>query len=263
MFQSSNPTLSAEKFSGWRENGMSLAPTRSDVMTVQGAINASMIMTSVCIASAIASGTLLASQPGLAMIGFIAALIGTFVIGLVLFFKPLWAKVLGLPFAVFEGVFVGLVSVWAMSAMAGTAVGGTNGSGVVFAAAAATLGLLVTMLAAYKSNIVRATPMFKKVMLISFLGLAAFSFATFIASLFGADLSVVYGNGPIAILITVAFLVFGAFKLVLDFDLIETGAASGAPKAMEWYAGYALLTTVVFIYIEILRLIIQLTGRRE
>jgi len=263
MLQSNNPTLTSDQFSGWRENGMSLSRTRSDVMTVQGAINASLIMTSVCIATAIASGTLLFNQPGLAMIGFIVAIVGTLGIGLTLFFKPLWAKVLGLPFAVFEGVFVGLFSVWAMSAMAGTKIGGASGAGVVYAAAAGTLGVLVTMLLAYKSNVIRATGTFKKVMVVASGGICLFLIAAMAARLFGMNLDVIFGNGPLAIAITIGLLVFASLMLIMDFDMIESGAAHGAPKAMEWYAGYALLTSIVMIYIQIVRLIIQLTGRRN
>ncbi len=263
MFQSSNPTLSADRFTGWRENGMSLSPTRTDVMTVQGAVNTSLIMTSLCIASAIASGTLLAGQPALAFAGFIGAIAGTLIIGLVLFFKPLWAKVLGIPFALLEGVFVGLFSVSAMSMMAGTKVGGGNGAGIVYLAGAGTLGVLVTMLVAYKSNIIRATDTFKKVMLVAAGGVCLLCVASLVGRLAGMDMSILFGNGVLAIGITIALLVFASLMLIMDFDMIEQGAAAGAPKAMEWYAGYALLSSIVMIYIQIIRLIIQLTGRRE
>ncbi|MBX9737758.1 MAG: Bax inhibitor-1/YccA family protein [Phycisphaerales bacterium] len=263
MFQSSNFTLSDERLNGWRENGMSLSPARADVMTIQGAVNTSLIMTSLCIASAIASGTLLAGQPGLALIGLIVSVVGTAGIGLALLFKPLWARVLGVPFALLEGVFVGLFSVWAMTAMAGTKIGGGNGAGIVYVAGAGTLGVLVTMLVAYKSNIIRATETFKKVMLVAAGGVCLLCIASVVGRLAGIDMSILFGNGWLAIGLTIALLLFASFMLIIDFDRIEQLAATSAPKAMEWYAGYALLATIVMIYIQIVRLIIQLTGRRE
>lgn len=265
MMQSTNPALQADRFGGWRNTpGLSLAPAaRANVMTVSGTVNAALILTGLLVASGVATASLAWSHPQIALGAALASLAATLVVGIALFFRPLWAPVLAPIYAVCEGALLGLFSAYASQAMQGTKIGGASGSGVVVAASVLTLGTLAMMLLAYKARLVRATPLFQKVMLIGTASVCLFVLATWILSIVGVNMSVVWGGGPIAILITLALIVYGAFMFIMDFDLIERRAAEGAPKAMEWYGAYALLVTVVFLYIQFLRLLIQIFGRKN
>jgi uncharacterized YccA/Bax inhibitor family protein len=100
-------------------------------------------------------------------------------------------------------------------------------------------------------------------MFISGAGLCVFVIGALLARLIGFDTSILYQNGPIALAITGVFLVYSAFCFILDFDLIEEGAAQQAPRAMEWFAAFGLLVTIVMVYYYILRLLVQLFGRRD
>lgn len=263
-FQSSNPTLTNNAFTGWRNTpGLELGMRPANVMTVQGAINTTMILTGLMTASAVGFGTFVFNKAEYVMPGMLISIFGGLILGLIMAFKPMTARFLAVPYAIIEGAFVAGVSLWAMVMMKDTKIGGSNGSGVVFAAAGGTIATLVSMLGLYKLNIVRNTPLFGRVMMISGVGLCVFALGALIASLFGVNMSAIYGNGPLAIAITGVFLVYSAFCFILDFDLIEQGAAQQAPKALEWYAGYSLLVTIVMVYYYILRLLVQLFGRRE
>ena len=92
-------------------------------------------------------------------------------------------------------------------------------------------------------------------------GIAVFYLVTFLLSLFGVRLSIFYGSGPVSIVISLVIVVIAALNLVLDFDFIEQGAAQGAPKYMEWYAAFGLMVTLIWLYLEILRLLMKLRSR--
>lgn len=263
-FQSSNPTLTNNAFAGWRNTpGLELGMRPANVMTVQGAINTTMILTGFTISSAVACATFLFDKAENILPGMLVSFIGTFILGLIMFFKPLSARFLAIPFAVLEGGFVALISMWAASEMKDTSLGGKMGTGVIYAAAGGTIATLVSMLALYKLNIVRNTPFFSRMMMVTGLGLFVFVIGAMVARLFGVDTSILWNKGPLAIGITGVFLVYSAFCFILDFDMIEQGAEQQAPKAFEWYAGYSLLVTIVMVYWYMLRLLVQLFGKRE
>ena len=90
-----------------------------------------------------------------------------------------------------------------------------------------------------------------------------FYLMSFVLSLFGVHLNSAFGNSPISILFSFGIVTIAALNLVLDFDFIENGASEGAPKYMEWYAGFGLLVTLIWLYIEILRLLAKLQSRRD
>ena len=119
------------------------------------------------------------------------------------------------------------------------------------------------MLGAYKSGMIRATENFKLGIVAATGGLMVFYFISFILSMFGVPMGLFHGNGLFAIGFSVVVVVIAALNLVMDFDFIEHGADIGAPKYMEWYAAFGLMVTLIWLYVEILRLLAKLQSRRN
>jgi uncharacterized YccA/Bax inhibitor family protein len=118
------------------------------------------------------------------------------------------------------------------------------------------------LLFAYKSGLIKVTENFKLGVVAATGGIAIAYFFSFILDMFGINIGFMHNNGPVGIIISLVIVVVAALNLVLDFDFIEQGAESGAPKYMEWYAAFGLLVTLVWLYLEILRLLSKLNGRK-
>jgi len=135
--------------------------------------------------------------------------------------------------------------------------------GVAMQAVGLTFGTLFALLIAYRSGVIRATDNFKLGVVAATGGIALFYLVTMVLSLFGLHLfGSVFGAGPIGIGFSVFVVIIAALNLVLDFDFIEAGARSGAPKYMEWYGAFGLMVTLIWLYFEILRLLVKLRGRK-
>jgi uncharacterized YccA/Bax inhibitor family protein len=119
------------------------------------------------------------------------------------------------------------------------------------------------LLIAYRAGVIRATDNFKRGVVAATGGIALLYVLTFILGFFGVSLPLIHSNGIYGILFSVFVVVIAALNLVLDFDLIEKGAGRGAPKYMEWYGAFALLVTLVWLYLEILRLLAKLQSRQR
>jgi uncharacterized YccA/Bax inhibitor family protein len=159
-------------------------------------------------------------------------------------------------YAVLEGAFLGTISL----AVAERA--GPQGSLLVTQAVTLTFGVFAAMLLAYGTGIIRATPMFTRIIVGATVGIALTYLAGFIMSFFGITLlGSLHGNGAVGIGFSLFVVAIAAFNLVLDFDLIEQGVRNGAEKHMEWYGAFALMTTLVWLYLEILRLLSKLKSR--
>jgi uncharacterized YccA/Bax inhibitor family protein len=156
-------------------------------------------------------------------------------------------------YALLEGLVLGGVSL----------IFNSKWNGIALQAAMLTFGTLFAMLAAYRSGFIRATEKFKMGVVAATGGICLMYLVGWILSMFGMNMSFLYGNGMLSIGISVVVVVVAALNLVLDFDLIEQGAAVGAPKYLEWYSGFSLLVTLVWLYIEILRLLAKLNSRRD
>jgi uncharacterized YccA/Bax inhibitor family protein len=117
------------------------------------------------------------------------------------------------------------------------------------------------MLLAYRTGVIRATEKFKVGVVAATGGIALFYLVTFVLGFFGIHLTSIYGAGPIGIGFSVFVVIIAALNLVLDFDLIETGARNGAPKYMEWYGAFGLMVTLIWLYLEILRLLSKIRSR--
>ncbi|GDX49392.1 membrane protein [Bacteroidota bacterium] len=177
-------------------------------------------------------------------------LIVGFVASLVMMFKKSWAPYLAPVYAAAEGLFLGAVSL----------VFNTMYDGIVMNAVGITLLIFAAMLLAYRSGLLRATPMFTKVIMFATMGVGLFYLITMIMGMFGVE-SFYYGSSPLSIGISALIAGIAAFNFIMDFDFIEKQSAAGAPKYMEWFAGVALLMTLVWLYLEILRLLSKLQSR--
>ncbi len=240
-----NPPVSDGPVTPWRS---------ANPMTASGAVSATLLLMVVLIAAAtfgwiqvpdVAPGET-ATFPAWTLIGMLVGL------GCALFltFKPTLARFLAPVYAVATGVAVGAISKAYNEAY----------SGIVLQAVGATLGVFVVMLVAYRTGIIRVTARFRRVVIGATLGVMVFYGVSLLLSLFGAD---IFPQGSSLMSIGFSFLVAGiaAMNLALDFDFIEKAEAAGAPKYMEWYAAFGLLVTLVWLYLEILRLLSKMRDR--
>jgi uncharacterized YccA/Bax inhibitor family protein len=177
--------------------------------------------------------------------------IGGLVLALVTAFKKTWAPFTAPLYAVVEGVFIGALS----------AIFEARYPGIVIQAVGLTFGTMAAMLLAYRSGLIRATEKFKLGVVAATGGILLLYLAQFVMGFFGHSMGFISGNGFMAIGFSAFVVVIAALNLVLDFDLIESGAQSGAPKYMEWYGAFALTVTLVWLYLEILRLLSKLQSR--
>lgn len=184
------------------------------------------------------------------------AAIGGFVVALVIIFKKSWAPYLALGYALLEGLFLGAISAVFEAAFH------DKYPGIVMQAVMLTFGVAIGMFALYYFRIIKATATFKKVVIGATIGIALFYLVAMIMNLFGAEMPYLHSNGLIGIGISVFIVAVAALNLILDFDLIEQGAAHGAPKYFEWYCAFGLMVTIVWLYLEMLKLLSKLASRK-
>ena len=245
MFRTGNPTLSASTFE------IGLAGRSGDVMTISGTVNKTGIsLVILACAAAAAWNGLLGGMEALPLV-MMGGAIGGFVLALVTTFKKTWAPFTTPVYAALEGLFLGGVSL----------VFDRRYPGIAFNAIALTFGVLGALLLAYRSGLIRATENVKLGIVAATGGIALVYLVGFVLGFFGISIPLIHGSGPIGILFSVVVVVIAALNLVLDFDFIEQGAEQGAPKYMEWYGAFGLLVTLVWLYLEILRLLAKLQGR--
>jgi uncharacterized YccA/Bax inhibitor family protein len=222
------------------------------VMTLTGTIGKSFILLALLLATAVI-GWMNPSMPLL-----IGSAIGGIVIALVTVFKKEWSPFTAPAYALVEGLFVGSLSAIVTLALAKTSYGN--------AVPLAVLGTMLTfgvMLALYATRVIRVTETFRTVVIGATIAVFITYAASWLLSIFWSGVwdMPIYGSGWAGILFSVLVIGIAALNLALDFDLIENGVGAKAPKFMEWYAGFGLLVTLVWIYLEILRLIMKLANR--
>lgn len=215
-------------------------------MTIKGAINKTLILFAFLLISAIVSWKITTSGNVLGSALIIPAAIGALVLGFVNVFAKKAVKITGPLYAICEGFVLG-----ALSSLFEVAY-----SGIVFQAIALTLLVFGLMLFMYKTGILRASGKFVKGVFVATMAIGIFYLISFIASFFTSAISdYLFANPLLGIIISLIIVVVAALNLILDFDFIEQSANTGAPKYMEWYAAYGLMVTLVWLYIEILRLL--------
>ncbi len=237
--RTSNPTLGENAFT----KGVEYDGT---AMTVKGAMNKTLILFALLLVSAIVSWKMTFSGNTLGTALFFPALIAAFILSLVTSFAKKAAKYTAPIYAICEGFALGAISSLFEVAY----------SGIVFQAIALTLLVFGLMLFMYKTGILKASGKFVKGLVIATSAICIFYLVSFIASFFTTAISdFLFANPLIGAAISLVIVAVAALNLILDFDFIEQSANSGAPKYMEWYAGFGLMVTLVWLYIEILRLL--------
>jgi uncharacterized YccA/Bax inhibitor family protein len=232
-----------------------ISPWRSaNPMTANGAMSATLFLMVLLVAAAtfgwssvqtIGVGEAV-TFPSWAMI----ALIVGFVSVLVATFKPTTARFLAPVYALAEGAVVGAIS----------KVFNIQYPGIVLQAVGATIGVFVVMLTLYRTGILRVTDKFRRIVIGATLGLAAFYLFSFIVGMFGSSL-IPTGSSGMSIGFSVLVAGLAAMNLALDFDFIDKAEAAGAPKHMEWFAALGIMVTLVWLYLEILRLLAKMRDR--
>jgi uncharacterized YccA/Bax inhibitor family protein len=243
--RTANPTLNDQVFAN--------APAAVDgqVMTLQGAVNKTFILALLLVISGGFSWQLVQANPQLSgMLSIGSALVG-FILVLASSFKPTWSPIIAPAYGVVEGIFVGVISARYSGLY----------DGIVLQAALLTLGILFALLFAYQSRLIQATENFKLGLVAATGGIAIVYLASIVLSFFGIQIPLIHQSGLVGIGFSLVVVVIAALNLVLDFDFIEKGVAQGAPKYMEWQSALGLLVTIVWLYIEMLRLLSKLRSR--
>ena len=178
-------------------------------------------------------------------------MIGGLIVAVVTIFKKTWAPITAPIYALLEGLVLGSVS----------AMFEVRFPGIAIQSVGLTFGTLIALLLVYRSGLIKVTDNFRLGVVAATGGIALFYVATMILGFFGVRFPSIYGAGPLGIGISVFVVIIAALNLVLDFDFIESGARQGAPKYMEWYAAFGLMVTLIWLYLEILRLMSKLRSR--
>lgn len=219
-------------------------------MTIAGTVNkTAMSLVVLLVAAMYVWGK--GAQGQLPMFWVWGGVIGGFVVAMVTAFKPVWAPYTTPLYAALEGLALGGIS-YVFEQMY---------PGIVAQAVFLTFGTLGALLFAYRSGIIRATENFKLGVFAATGGIGLVYLLSFVLGFFGISVPLIHSSGTFGILFSVFVVVIAALNLVLDFDFIEQGAERGAPKYMEWYGAFGLLVTLVWLYLEILRLLAKLQSR--
>ena len=255
MMRTANPALNKSTFT---KLGYA---AQTQQMTLQGTVNKTLIMLALLLISAsftwrmffsaLSSGNPAAGAQAV-MPWMIGGMIGGLVVALITIFKKTASPITAPIYALLEGLFLGALSSFMEARF----------PGIVIQAVALTFGTLFVLLFLYKSRIINPTENFKLGVVAATGGIFLVYLVTLILRLFGVGyISFIHGNGTISILFSLFVVVIAALNLVLDFDFIENGCQQGAPKYMEWYGAFGLMVTLVWLYIEILRLLAKLQSR--
>ena len=250
LLRTSNPALSGDTF---RTGEVAYG----EGMTISGAVNKTGLLVVLCVATAAWTWNrfFAASSPEEAMqslgLPIMAGALGGFIVALVTIFKKEWSTVTAPLYALLEGLVLGGVSAMLESRF----------HGIAIQAVALTFGVLVAMLVAYRTGLIKVTDKLRLGIVAATGGIAVFYLLQFVLGFFGIHFTTINGSSPIGIGFSVLVVAIAALNLVLDFDLIENGARYGAPKYMEWYSAFALMVTLVWLYFEILRLLTKLRER--
>lgn len=221
----------------------------SGTMTVTGAVNKSIILFLILLIGASVTWYQPVEQvAGLMWLGVIGGLIAA----VVTIFKIEWSPFTAPLYAVLEGLAVGGISNMYAQMY----------EGIVMNAVMLTMGTLFALLLAYRSGLIKVTQRFRMGVVAATGGIALVYLATWILGFFGVQVGLVHGNGLFGIGFSLIVVVVAALNLVLDFDFFEQGEKMGAPEFVEWYAAFGLMVTLIWLYIEMLRLLSKLQSRR-
>ena len=247
IFKSGNPAMNVF------QNAITIPG--EGAMTERGTLNKFFLLFLLVMASA--SLTWKAFYDGVnVMPWMMGSMILGFITALVTIFKKEWASYTTPLYALFEGVFLGAISATYNNAFAKTA------PGIVTQAVLLTFGAVIGMYLLYRFRIIKVTEKFRSVIFIATAGIAIFYLLAMVLRMFHVDIAFLHEGSMLGIGFSLVVVVIASLNLLLDFDMIEKGVAGGAPKYMEWYGAFGLLVTIVWLYLEILRLLSKLADRR-
>ncbi|MFZ2751813.1 MAG: Bax inhibitor-1/YccA family protein [Lysobacteraceae bacterium] len=248
--RSSNPALKDSTFLDLSSG--SVVAGDQGAMSLNGTVNKTgmLLLMTVLTAAFAWSQTMTPSgevAPG-AMGYLLGGGIGGFILAMVTIFKKEWSPVTAPLYALVEGLFLGAIS----------AIYNAQFQGIVLQAVMLTFGIMFALLFAYRSGLIKATENFKLGVAAATGGIALIYIATIVLGLFGIKIPFIHDSGLIGIGFSLFVVVVASLNLVMDFDFIESGVEAGAPKYMEWYGAFGLMVTLVWLYLELLRLLSKL-----
>lgn len=245
MLKSSNPVLTGDRFDNAQMIG-------SAPMSVSGTINKSFILFLILAVSAAA--VVYEAYMGYAgkvmLTGTIGLIVG-FVLALIISFKPKTAPYLAPVYAFAEGAFLGSISMVFESQFPGIAI----------QAIAGTFTALFVMLFLFKTKIIQATQRFRSVIMTALISIMGLYLISLVAALFGHPIPFMHDSSPLSIGISAVIVAVASLSLIIDFDFIVKGEENLLPKHFEWYGAFGLMVTMVWLYLEILRLLSKLKDR--
>ena len=247
--RSGNPAMNDATF----ENFDTEDTSSGNVMTLQGTINKTGILLILVLITAswtwkqfFISGSAESVMP----IAIGGAIFG-FGFALVTIFKKTWAGITSPLYALSQGLFLGAIS----------AIFETQYPGIVVQAVGLTMGTLASLLLLYKTGIIKPTENFRLMIVSATMGIALLYLVSMIMNMFGSGIGFIHSNGLFGIGFSLFVVAIAALNLVLDFDFIEQGAEQGAPKYMEWFGAFSIMVTLIWLYLEMLRLLAKLRSR--
>ena len=252
LFKSGNPTLSENKF---RDTVLDSVVTYENAMTVKGTLQKFGFL------FLMVMGTSFYSWKEYAEGGNVQPLIwggaiGGLIVAIIVSFKKEWSPYLAPLYALLEGLFVGAISAYYNDAF------GAKAPNIIINAVGLTFGTAIAMYLLYSFKIIKATEKFKSVIITATAGIAIFYVLVLVLRMFGFDnMPFLHEGSLMGIGFSLFVVTIAALNLILDFDMIEKGSELGAPKYMEWYGAFGLLVTIVWLYLEILRLLSKLSSR--
>jgi len=248
LFKSGNPALGENTFTR-------LAPVADSdsVMTLQGTVNRIALLLALVFAGAAFTWWLFDTTRDFAIVSpfFYGGLIGGLVVALILVFKHQWAPYLAVLYAGLEGLALGGLSALMDSIYPGIAI----------EALLLTFGILAVLLVVYTTRLIKVTENFKLMIVAATGGIALYYVLSIVLGLFGIAVPLIHDNSWLGIAFTLGVVIIASLNLVVDFDFIEQGVERRAPKYMEWYGAFGILVTLVWLYVELLRLLSKLRSR--
>jgi uncharacterized YccA/Bax inhibitor family protein len=258
----SNPAFSQDMFAGYEQV---YGVPRSTTMTVQGTMVKALALLAILCATAAWSWNA-TSQGQIAGGLLFGSMIGGFIFAMITIYRPTAAPWTAPVYAAFEGVFLGslsqIIDTRFSSHLANARRGIPNMDGIAMQAVSLTLGVLFVMLFVYATGLIRVTEKLKTGIVAATGAVCLFYFVSIVLRMFGIEMPLVFSSSVYGIGFSLFVVGLAAFNLLLDFDFIEKGAQSNAPKYMEWYGAFGLMVTLVWLYLEILRLLQKLADRR-
>jgi uncharacterized YccA/Bax inhibitor family protein len=253
LIKTSNPALGENTFRNVAGTGFGGAIDVTRRMTISGTVNKTGILLFLAAASAAWTWERFLSTRDLGEIGplLLIGALGGLVVAFVTIFKKEWSPVTAPAYALLEGLVLGGLS----------AVFDLRYPGIAFQAVGLTFGTLFVMLLLYKSRMIAVTQKFRMGVIAATGGIMLFYLVEMVLGFFGIRFMTINGAGPIGIAFSLFVVAIASLNLVLDFDFVERGANYGAPKYMEWYGAFGIMVTLVWLYLEILRLLSKMRSR--